>query len=587
MNRRIINMALILLLLAIAPTRAPGANPAGDSEARQLREILLSETLPDTAAVNRRDALHPTEHPETASDARWWQSGFLKSDGSWQRVEAIDDTNLQLQKQYRSHRSGAPKTFDGQMKLANWCRDQHLTDQELAHLFQAIAFSDPSADTTAIYKRMGFKHIGQQWLSPMEFTALQDSIRRDDENLKQWRPAVERIARNWTGNSRQRKQAAEDLGTIHSADAVPALIRATAGSESLAIAICSQLDSIPSFEAAQGLAWIAIHSESSSVRLAAAKFLKEKRIDDVAPALLREMRGLFTVGNPSGKSDGPKLIFREEAERYLAVEVHSIFEVAGTAIYSRRLGRFIGPIRVSERALQDQARAFEDIQYGLQRQIDEENEHAEEYNKRAALVLAEMTGQECCTDPRYWWAWWLIHTGCEPIPKKVSVLHKGVRCPPQIRVVYCSCLAGSTPICTDRGLVAIESIKVGDRVLSKNIETGEVRYKPVLHTTVRQPVPVATFVVDGTSITASEGHHFWSSGTGWTKTRDLKSGSPMHCATGMSRIDTVTQESASAPVYNLVVADFHTYFVGEKRILSHDVLQPSPTDVKVPGLGIE
>lgn len=39
-----------------------------------------------------------------------------------------------------------------------------------------------------------------------------------------------------------------------------------------------------------------------------------------------------------------------------------------------------------------------------------------------------------------------------------------------------------------------------------------------------------------------------------------------------------------APTYNLVVADFHTYFVGKSGILSHDVLPPKPTNKLVPGL---
>ncbi len=36
--------------------------------------------------------------------------------------------------------------------------------------------------------------------------------------------------------------------------------------------------------------------------------------------------------------------------------------------------------------------------------------------------------------------------------------------------------------------------------------------------------------------------------------------------------------------YNLVVADFHTYFIGEAKILVHDNTIHQPTDVVVPGL---
>ena len=36
--------------------------------------------------------------------------------------------------------------------------------------------------------------------------------------------------------------------------------------------------------------------------------------------------------------------------------------------------------------------------------------------------------------------------------------------------------------------------------------------------------------------------------------------------------------------YNLIVADFHTYFVGEGKILSHDNTIREPTVALVPGL---
>jgi len=36
--------------------------------------------------------------------------------------------------------------------------------------------------------------------------------------------------------------------------------------------------------------------------------------------------------------------------------------------------------------------------------------------------------------------------------------------------------------------------------------------------------------------------------------------------------------------YNLVVADFHTYFVGNARIFTHDNTVRRPTNALVPGL---
>ena len=50
---------------------------------------------------------------------------------------------------------------------------------------------------------------------------------------------------------------------------------------------------------------------------------------------------------------------------------------------------------------------------------------------------------------------------------------------------------------------------------------------------------------------------------------------------------TPLRRSAAAgvgPVYNLIVADFHSYFVGKAMVYSHDITARKPTDLLVPGL---
>jgi hypothetical protein len=57
-----------------------------------------------------------------------------------------------------------------------------------------------------------------------------------------------------------------------------------------------------------------------------------------------------------------------------------------------------------------------------------------------------------------------------------------------------------------------------------------------------------------------------------------------HTLTGGTAIDRSDSEVGKAETYNLSVADFHTYFVGECRVLSHDVTDQLPTLKVVPGL---
>ena len=59
--------------------------------------------------------------------------------------------------------------------------------------------------------------------------------------------------------------------------------------------------------------------------------------------------------------------------------------------------------------------------------------------------------------------------------------------------------------------------------------------------------------------------------------------SPLHGIRGTVNLKSI-ESAGEAAVYNLVVADFHTYFVGSDQILSHDVTFAQPTDRPVPGL---
>ena len=145
------------------------------------------------------------------------------------------------------------------------------------------------------------------------------------------------------------------------------------------------------------------------------------------------------------------------------------------------------------------------------------------------------------------------------------------------------CFAAGTLVLTRRGEVAIEKIQVGDLVLGQQIDTGELAFKPVLRTTVRPAGKLVKLQVGRDTFETSQGHLFWVAGQGWTKAQRLDSGMQLHGLKGAQPISSV-EEGAEAETYNLVVADFHTYFVGEERVLSHDVTGRRPTDAIVPGL---
>ena len=99
------------------------------------------------------------------------------------------------------------------------------------------------------------------------------------------------------------------------------------------------------------------------------------------------------------------------------------------------------------------------------------------------------------------------------------------------------CFVAGTLVCTVDGEVPIEDIEVGDYVLAENPETGELRYSDTL--------------VD------DEGNKL--------------------------RLDKKSNEHLDEPVtvYNFVVDDYHTYFVGENDVLVHNMCQLQPVNNSV------
>ena len=220
--------------------------------------------------------------------------------------------------------------------------------------------------------------------------------------------------------------------------------------------------------------------------------------------------------------------------------------------------------------------------------INAENRQFERTNERICETLGDVTSQELKAEPHEWWKWWnefteTVALGEKPLDviyaeQNVAMLSSAT--------FHCSCLVAGTLIWTDRGAVAVEKMQVGDRVLAQIPETGELTYKLVLRTTVREHSGTITIgLPGGKQIVASGGHPFWVAGPGWVNARHLKAGMLLHGVDGAAEIESVEiDDAANQTVYNLVVEDFHDYFAGAGHLLLHDITPRGPTPGPLPGL---
>lgn len=235
--------------------------------------------------------------------------------------------------------------------------------------------------------------------------------------------------------------------------------------------------------------------------------------------------------------------------------------------------------------------------YERQRVVGMQNDKIAEWNKRVCETLRQATGNAIPDDPQKWWEWWEEYNELHMLDDKptrgyyarevkirevVELQPALLRDPPRRR---CECLVAGTPIWTDRGEVPIDKIQVGDRVLSQDPRTGQLAFQPVLRTTVRAATNLMTAQFGSSEVTSTEGHTFWVSGKGWQKMRDIATGSPLHTVDGLVKMKS-RKAAEPQPTYNLIVARFHTYFVGSEMLLSRDVTFAKPLNNTVPGLTV-
>ena len=128
------------------------------------------------------------------------------------------------------------------------------------------------------------------------------------------------------------------------------------------------------------------------------------------------------------------------------------------------------------------------------------------------------------------------------------------------------CFAAGTKLLMRTGWKVVEEIAAGDEVASRHESdpAGEVQWKPVEATFRRTGRILHLHFPDGELIRTTPEHPFFVPGEGWIPAGSLKDGDRIATLTGdWVTIAEVYDTQVWEVVYNIRVADFHTYFVGD------------------------
>jgi len=602
------------------------STPKSDPASSVVERVLRAEIA---GPVDRRIELADAVREQPDSSLARWQSGFVRSGNQWRSFdEPVPATvAIDLLEKYRSRRRDAAATPAGQVDLADWCRKNKLPELERAHLRAAMDLA-PDADHTTILERLGNVQFGNVWLSREQIEQWQALNRRTSLALKHYGAKLEKLAERLDGSRRQHDTAVTSLLQLTDPDVIPVMEYTLCGrDEPCAAAAVEAFAKMEGYQGTVAVAKQAVFSNWPDVRGQAIKLLKGRKFEDFVPPLIGILATPITkkvspmrwyyhdCGHDAGGTTGQfalvsgYILARETQDQFQVAIMHQV-DYRLTEALQGNFVRFRGGFHLEPetgrnssanqpsltarlagaRAANDAGRNAADQAYQQEKlvtaAVDAENARTDELNQRVVAALAGVTGRAASPDPANWWQWWGDFTDTQLAGGKGTVVvaedtqYLG---DPYSRIRRRSCFAAGTPVWTETGPVAIETIQVGDRVLAQNIENGELTYKTVLCTTIRPAKPLVVLRVGDESITATGGHRFWVTGEGWTKARDLSPRTLIHTVTGNAAVN-AAETGPTAETYNLVVDSFHNYFVGRAGYLVQDLPLPQPTNVVVPGL---
>jgi len=562
-----------------------------------------------------------------------WQLGQVKVGGEWLTVEEAQRRAAAnpRQAEYRELRKAHGETPQGQLELARWCRKNNLQQESLFHWASVLAVAPMNEEAQ--------RAVGRRWrngrlLTPDEIAEEKRQLREARQASKEWAPKVAKWKRAISGRDAAKREAAlEEIRSLATTDVIPSVEEHTLGRDArdkdqaeacrlTSLAFVQALAKMPAIAATESLVRYAVFSPVTDVRKAAIENLNPRPQHDYVPLLLSGLampiESSFQVKTEAdGSVHYVHSLYREGAESDISYDVrrsamqHDLRGrryIRDTYTNKTKIGpRSESPALVAARKAVVASRyqnRFGSVALAAERQVSEANGAILAMNDLITPVLGATTGKDLGQSPTAWWNWWREHneyyaSDDKPVEQyynsdtesyyygapSYSEVSSAPLPPPPPPGRY-SCFVKGTTVWAKPGKQPIESLELGDLVLSQNVNTGELTYKPVISITIRPPSKTLQLSVGNEKLRTTLGHPLWVAGVGWRMAKELGDGAILHAVTGAQRVSAVEPAGEEA-AYNLVVADFNTYFVGESGVLVHDNTPRRPTQATVPGMAAE
>ncbi len=548
---------------------------AGNSNIQQAQQLVSDALEAELQGFHdrRNELLAEAIRIDPSNRLARWHSGQLLVQGvgektKWktiQQVEAEAAADSRLI-EYESIRRTKKDDLKGNEAVAEWCRRNGLENRANAHWSRVLQLNPTHRKAIG---KLGLRNYQGRLLTRVQISAIKDRERAVSKLRKKWRPELLSWRRGFERKEETEKNSIRrQLKEI----ACPELIGLfesilSPANEELSLAVVDAVDNVSDQIATESLIRHAVFSKWRSVRGEATKRLKGRPMHGYVPILIGAMMAPleFQAWNVRSPFDD---------DQVLAMN----YTIGQQGKHVDRMVR--GAVNFVGSGDDDSA---EEAREEILERIQEANEAREKFNRPLSQVLQSTTGQSFETNPVEWNDWWNDYNEYH-VSEFRPVLTSFRRAS---RIIVATrpfaCFPAGTEVSTESGKKPIEEIRVGDRVLSKNPFTGELRYQPVLQTTVRDSDAILEVTMGDEKLRVTRGHPMWVNGHQWQMAKQLQPGQHMHGALGPVKVRKIRDTRMKTKVYNLVVGEFHTYFVGDARVLVHDNTLYTPPGVSVPG----